>query len=136
MIRRRRLGLLTTLCCTLLACSSQDVESQKSAARVARAIEVLRGAANASKAGALADLLKLGCTGVDVCATRDACTTAYQLHVDAVALTQAAKLRMRDGNAPEAAQLLGSAEEKLVEASRRVAGCAEREAALRRRYKL
>jgi hypothetical protein len=103
---------------------------------VARAIEVLRAAANASKAGALADLVKLGCSGPDVCATRDACTAAYQLHVDAVALTQAAKLRMRDGQAPEAAKLLVSADEKLNEASRRVAGCAEREASLRHRYKL
>jgi hypothetical protein len=137
LIRRRRLGrLLTTLCCTALACSSQDLESRTSAARVARAIEVLRAAPNPSKAGVLADLVKLRCLGVDVCETRDVCSDAYRVHVDAVALTQAAKLQISDGKAPEAAKLLVSAEEKLSEAGRRVARCAEREASLRHRYKL
>jgi hypothetical protein len=96
----------------------------------------VRAAPNASKARALADLVKLGCSGLDVCDTRDVCTAAYQLHVDAVALTQAAKVRISDGKTPEAARLLVSAEEKLNEASRRVARCAERETSLRHRYKL
>jgi hypothetical protein len=128
--------LEAALCSIALACSSQDVESRKSAARVARAIEVVRGAPSASKAGALADLLKVDCSGADICQTRDVCTAAYQLHVHAVALTQAAKLQMNDGKAVEAAKLLVSAEDELRTASGKVAGCAEREAALRRRYKL
>lgn len=131
-----RLVRLTALCCAMLACSSQPVEAQNSAARVVRKIEVLRGAPNAAKARALADLVALGCSGPDVCETRAVCQAAYELHVGGLALTQAAKLRLSDGNEPEAAKLLSSAEQKLSEASRRVADCTAREAALRHRYKL
>lgn len=121
----------------LCACSSgQAIEEQQSAARVARAVQVLRDAPNAAKAPALASLSQLACAGADVCETRDVCSSAYQLHVDALTLTEAARLQLQNGQQLEAAKVLGAAEEKLAAAGRRVAECTEREAALRRRYKL
>jgi hypothetical protein len=88
------------------------------------------------KAGPLAELGRLDCVGVDVCAARDACRGAYQLHVDALALTAGAKEQAAIRDNPGAGKLLVSAEQKLNEANVRVADCVEREAALRHRYKL
>lgn len=102
---------------------------------MARAVEVLRNAPNAAKAEPLAALAKLACTGAEVCAVRDACRDAYALHVEAVTLTAAAKQKLAD-KPLEAAKLLGSSEQKLKEADPRVSACSDREAALRRRYKL
>jgi hypothetical protein len=110
--------------------------AQQSAGRIARAIEVVRDAPNAGKATALSQLSKLACSGPDVCETRDACRAAYALHVEATTLTQAAKLKLSQGDSAEAAKLLGSSEQKLTEASPKVEACLTREAALRRRYKL
>ena len=133
MIRRLALTLsLFTVCCS----SRADIEAQKSAGLIARAIQQLRDAPNDAKPPALAELTKLSCAGADVCETRAACQTAYQEHIDALALTAAAKLKLSAGQAQEAAKLLGSAQDKLGQASSLVTLCTEREAALRRRYKL
>ena len=120
----------------LAGCGSKEAAAQQSAAQVARAVEVLREADNAKKGPALAALSALPCQGEGVCEARDACRTGYTEHVEAFTLTQAAKQLMTDGKAEEAANLLGSAEEKLLGAGRKVTSCTEREAALRRRYKL
>lgn len=127
----RLVGLLS-----LAACRSEEAEAQKSAAQVARAVEVLREADNAKKVPALRALHALACRGEAVCETRDACHAGYLLHVDGFTLTQAAKQLMIDGKGAEAAKLLGAAEEKLLDAGGKVAICTDREAALRRRYKL
>jgi hypothetical protein len=121
----------------VLACGSRvDPEAQRSAGRIAHAVEQLRNAPNASKATALGELGKLPCTGPDVCETRAACQTAYSQHIDALNLTAAAKLKLTEGDGAESAKLLGAAEEKLGQAARLVSLCTERESALRRRYKL
>lgn len=121
----------------LFACrTGRDAEAQKSAAQVARAVEVLRNAPNQTKGGPLAELGKVDCVGSDVCATRDACLLAYRLHVDALALTEVAKQQVAARDAGNAGKLLISAEQKLNEAGVRVADCTGREAALRHRYKL
>lgn len=127
-----RLALLVLLGCS----SSADPAEVKSAAQTARAVEVLRLAPNPAKAAALASLAALGCTGAEVCAARDACTAAYRLHVEGLSLTEAAKLQMADGKGEAAAGLLGAAEQKLGQAQALVASCTDREAALRRRFKL
>jgi hypothetical protein len=120
----------------VLACGPRvDPDAQQSAGRIARAVEQLRNAPNAGKPVALAALGKLSCTGSDVCETRDACAKAYTEHVDALSLTAAAKLKLESDGA-EAARLLGAAEQKLGQAALLVSLCTEREAALRRRYKL
>lgn len=136
MIRAEQLVAGAALVCLFAGCRPQGLTSQQSAARVARAIEVLRNAPNEAKAVPLAALAELGCTGPDVCETRDACVSGYTLHVDAGTLTQRAKAQLSDGQPPEAAKLLFTAQQKLTEASRKVADCVEREGALRHRYKL
>ena len=134
MIRARAAGALLSLAS---ACSStQELETKQSAGRVARAVDVLRDAPNAGKAVALQELVRTPCRGPEVCATRDACSSAYALHVDATTLTQAAKLKLSEGDSAEAAKLLGASEEKLADSKRKVTACVERESALRRRYKL
>lgn len=136
---RRRLGaaLALPVLLALLGCgSSPDPAEVKSAAQTARAVEVLRLAPNAAKAAALTSLAALGCTGAEVCATRDACTAAYRVHVEGLSLTEAAKQQLGDGKGDAAAGLLGAAEQKLAQAQALVVSCTDREAALRRRFKL
>jgi hypothetical protein len=132
-----KLAAPLALSCLLAACgSAREAEAKQSAARVARAIEVVRSAPNAAKGAALQDLVKVPCGSPDGCAARDACQAAYALYVEALALTQAAKLQLADGKPADAAKLVGASEEKLTDASRRIADCTEREGALRLRYKL
>jgi len=120
-----------------LACSSAEEQAaQRSAAQVARAIEVLRNAPNSAKAEPLSTLAKLGCTGADVCKTRDACTGGYAMHVEALTLTAAAKQKLADGDAGDAAKLLNASEQKLAASAPKVTACTDLEASLRRRYKL
>jgi hypothetical protein len=120
-----------------LACSSgREVAERRSAAQVARAVEVLRNAPNPAKAQALLGLRQVSCQGVEVCATHAACMAGYALHVEALALTQAAKQQLADGKSAEAARVLGSAEQKLVEADAQVTACTDLEAKLRRQHGL
>lgn len=118
------------------ACSSRDDEAKISAARLSRAIAVVRDAPNDAKAGPLAELAKLPCAAPEVCDTRDACAKAYTLHVDAVGLTGAARMKVMDGQSAEAASLLVAAQQKLGTAAAQVEDCVRREGALRVRYKL
>jgi hypothetical protein len=116
--------------------AAEELRAQQSAGGVLLALKVLREAPNPQKAKALSALGQAPCTGEGVCEVRDACRRAYALHVEGVTLTEAAKQRLRDGNALDAAKLLGPAEEKLKEAARQVDECTERAASLQRRYKL
>ena len=137
MIRVARLVACATLGSLLFGCpSKKEADARQSAARVARAIEVLRGAPNPAKAEALRELAKVGCESPEACLARDACVAAYTTHVEALALTQAAKLQASEGQAAQAAKVLGAAEQKLSEASTKVTDCTDREAALRHLYKL
>ena len=132
-----RIAVCATLGIVLLACASEkEAGARQSAARVVRATEVLRGAPNRTKAEALRELAKVPCESREACAARDACVAAYTTHVDALALTQAAKLQASEGDAVQAAKVLGSAEQKLDEARTKIIACTDREAALRRLYKL
>lgn len=65
---------------------------------------------------------------------RDACVSAYTLHVDALSLTAAAKQLMSDGRDAEAAGILGAAEEKLKRAGPEIERCTSLSAGLRRAY--
>ena len=139
MIRFARLfaGATVAFACLLLACASKkEADARQSAARVARAMEVLRGAPNPAKAAALRELAKVPCESPEACAARDACVDAYNTHVEALALTQAAKLQASQGEAAAAAKVLGAAEQRLSEASGKVLDCTDREGALRHLYKL
>jgi hypothetical protein len=137
LIRLERLVVRATLASLLFGCASKrDADARQSAARVARAVEVLRGAPNRAKAEALRDLAKVPCESPETCAARDACVSAYTTHTEALALTQAAKLQASEGHSAEAAKVLGAAEQRLNEARIKVIDCTDREAALRRLYKL
>jgi len=127
---------VATVLVVLSACSQRDTEAQRSAGRVARAIEVLRNAPNDGKASALKALGALPCEGPDVCETRDTCRSAYALHVDSVNLTAAARQKAADGRDLDAANLLGSAQQLLKDSAGKVQDCIGRESALKRRYKL
>ena len=137
MIRLRRLAVGATLGSVLLACSSEkESNARQSAARVVRATEVLRGAPNRAKAEALRELAKVPCESPEACGARDACVAAYATHTEALMLTEAAKLQATEGRPEEGAKVLGAAEQKLSEARTQVIDCTDREAALRRLYKL
>lgn len=99
-------------------------------------MELLRAAPNPTKQVPLGDLKLLACRGVEVCQVRDVCVGAYTAHIEAVGLTEAAKDQLAQGQDVLAAALLRSADEKLTQAQPRVIDCTNREAALRRRYRL
>ncbi len=125
------------LALALASCSTgRDSAAQQSAGQVARAVEVLRNAANDGKSRSLASLSQLPCAAPDVCSVRDACVAAYTLHVDGLALTEQAKARLRAGEDRQAGLLVLQADLKLKEASAPVEDCVQREATLRRQYKL
>jgi len=97
----------------------------------------LRTVANPEKAPYLTSMRAAGCTtGSEACVVRDRCAAAYALHVDALALTQAAKQQLADDQGEAAAKLLGAAQQKLEQARAPIADCTDRAAALRRRYGL
>jgi hypothetical protein len=118
-----------------LACD-EELETRASAARVARAIELLRNAPNAGKGQGLSALEATACRGEDVCRVKRACVSAYTLHVEGVTLTEAARLQIAQDKPHDAARVLGAAEQKLAQAGPKLLDCSERVGALRRQYKL
>lgn len=137
MSRLERVGRLLLLAALASGCqAAEELRAKQSAGGVLLALKVLREAPNTEKAKALRGLSQAPCSGAGVCEVRDSCHKAYALHVEGVTLTEAAKQRLRDGDALEAAKLLGPAEEKLKQAGRDVDDCTDRAAALQRRYEL
>lgn len=137
MSSRWRLGYVLAVAALLSACdAAKELRAKQSAGGVLLALQMLRQADNAEKAKALTGLAQAPCLGEGVCEVRDACRAAYALHVEGLTLTRAAKQQLQDGKALDAAKLLGSAEEKLKEAGRKVDDCTDRAGALQRRYKL
>jgi hypothetical protein len=120
----------------LLACPSHEAEVAASAGHVARAIEAVRNAPNDAKRAPLDALSKTACASPEVCAVRDACSKAYTLHVEAVELTQMAKIAMAEGKTPRASKLAISAQQQLSLAKGPVDECVQREGDLRHRFKL
>lgn len=123
------LGLL------LLGCdANRELREHETVAHLCWAEERLRSAANAEKELLLADLAQTPCPVAEACAARDKCSSGYTLHVDALKLTAVAKQNMADGQAEQAAKLLGAAEEKLKASRMRIDECTASMAALRRAY--
>jgi hypothetical protein len=131
-----RSGLFLIALLALGCDGAKELRAQQSAGGVLLALGVLREAPNPGKAKALSGLAQAPCNGEGVCEVRDACRAAYALHVEALALTAAAKQKLAQGQAQLAAELLAPAEEKLKVASAKIDDCNERAGALRRRYKL
>jgi hypothetical protein len=125
------------------ACASCNRSSSDEALRTQRAIARLcwsenrvRNADNAEKARHLAELASTACPVPDACRMRDACVSAYTLHVDALNLTAAAKQLMSDGRHGEAAGILGAAEAKLKLAGPQIEQCTALSAGLRSSYSI
>jgi hypothetical protein len=134
---RASVGRLLALAALASGCQAAEaLRAKQSAGGVLLALKVLREAPNAEKSKALRGLAQAPCTGQGVCEVRDVCRNAYTLHVEGLTLTEAAKQRLRDGDAVAAAKLLGPAEEKLKQAALDVELCTDRAAALQRRYDL
>jgi hypothetical protein len=127
--------LVVVMASAAFGCDRDTDRERQSAADVVRAERSVREADNAQKARALG-ALEAPCVGQKPCEVQRICRAAYQLHVEALSLTAAAKQQLGDGRAEEAAKLLGSAQEKLQRAQGDVATCTERAGALRRLYKL
>jgi hypothetical protein len=132
-----RRGALALLFAASLSCDgAKELRAKQSAGGVLLALGVLREAPNPAKAKALTGLAQAPCNGEGVCEVRDVCRAAYALHVEALTLTSAAKQKLADGEAQQAAQLLAPAEEKLKASSAQIDDCNARAGAMRRRYKL
>jgi hypothetical protein len=128
---------LRTLCVAaglfVLGCDANRASTEAQlVAQLCRLEERLRSAPNPAKAELLAALAKAPCPTPAACAARDACTSGYALHVEALKLTAVAKQNISDGQGEQAAKLLGAAEEKLKGASSRIDTCTAAMAALRR----
>ncbi len=130
-----RLALAGALSLLVLGCDAQREDRLKQGvARLGRAEEQLRSAPNAAKVDLLAELARTPCLEPAACSARDACTSGYTLHVDALSLTRVAKQNMADGQDEQAAKLLGAALEKLSLAQSRIDECTALMAALRRAH--
>jgi hypothetical protein len=130
-------ALIGALGLIALACDAEREERlAREVARLCRAEEQLRQAPNGAKAQLLAELSRAPCPEPAACAARDSCTSAYTLHVDALALTQVAKQNIADGQNEQAAKLLGTAETKLEQARSGIERCTAQFAALRRAHRV
>lgn len=144
---RRRSGARTALprvCALTLVlatsgCRQTDPELRAEAARLSRAVDVLRQADNAEKAGPLEALERLECTADDLCALKERCASAYRLHVDALAAVAKVRRATR-GNAEPlsvgAVQMLQEATQQLETAKKQAKECADREGEIARKYRL
>jgi hypothetical protein len=126
------LSLLAALGCD--ARSAEEGRRQRDVAQLCWAEDRLRNAPNTGKAALLAELSRAPCPAPDACRMRDACVGAYTLHVDALALTGAAKQLLSERRDAEAAGILGAAEEKLKKAGPGIERCTALSAELRRGY--
>jgi hypothetical protein len=123
------------------ACRSQAARAlEAEAARVSRAIEVVRDAPNPAKAPLLEALKKEPCEHARTCELKELCVNAYSRHVDALGKSQRARtlLAAPAGGAEaalEAASVLNRAEATLDEAKRMTEACAAKQGELRRELK-
>jgi hypothetical protein len=124
----------------LVACSGSN--SRAEAARVVRAVEVLRNAANADKAAALRGLEAESCADPAVCELRALCLGAYRRHVKAYARSRelAAHAGSPAGASSAAAARiqaeLSELRAELTAAHTAAERCAELDARLRAAHKL
>ncbi|MDF3067960.1 MAG: hypothetical protein K0R38_3561 [Polyangiaceae bacterium] len=132
-----RAWLAATLLLSNVSCdarSNESLRAQQSVAHLCWIENRIRNAANAEKTSFLADFARSPCPAPDACTMRDACVSAYTLHVDALGLTAAAKQLIADQRDADAAGILGAAETKLKEAGPKIAQCTSLSADLRRAY--
>ncbi len=106
--------------------------------RVARAVDAVRDAPNDRKRPLLAALGATPCSAPGVCALRDQCVEAYELHLKATDAVDAVRrdLRRDAGTLEASARLLAQGEADLRSAAKETAACAHRQGELRRAFGL
>jgi len=118
------------------ACGPSSQEKAE-AGGLCRAIDVLRNAPNAAKSELLATLAATPCERPALCELKQSCLAAYRLHVLGLAQEARAKSALASGAAAdEISRLLDGARDELERARPLVATCVDRQAAIKRRYKL
>lgn len=127
--------LVSCIGCDLRA-GEEGIRQKQSVAHLCWVENRIRSAPNPEKSGFVADLARSPCPTPDACRMRQTCVAGYTLHVDALALTAAAKQLMTEGRDGEAGRLLGAAEGKLKEAGPKVEQCTSLSAELRRAYSI
>ena len=121
-------------------CGGAERAAKAEAAAIVRAVAIVRAAPNEAKAPLLPGLKGAVCSDPEVCELKKVCVTAYERHQSAIDLTAQVRARLDSGaDAGEAQKLvvlLVDAERKLAESRTLSDDCAEREGAVRRRFKL
>jgi hypothetical protein len=120
----------------------QAQEARREAARVSRAVDVLRGAPNPEKAPRLVALRAVECTAPDVCEVKEACVRAYERHLAAVEGSRAARravtadAALDQDAAGAAAELTTRSQAELEKGKELNRRCLALQGALRRRHRL
>lgn len=103
---------------------------------MSRAVDALRAADNDHKAAPLAALRAVPCSVAEVCALQSYCVAAYEQHVRALELIEAAKAEASAAPPAVLARALASAQAALEAAKQQTDGCATRQGELVRRLKV
>jgi len=120
----------------------QEQEVRREAARISRAVDVLRAAPNPDKPPRLAALRAIPCSARDVCDMQQACMVGYEHHLAAVAGTRAASravgadTALAPDAARAAAELTERSEAELEKGKELNRKCLALQGALRRKYRL
>ena len=120
----------------LVACDARERAARSEAAAVSRAIDAVRNADNAGKAGPLTALRGTACTVADVCAVQSYCVAAYEQHVGALGLLADAKASVATAPAASVAVTLAGAEQGLARAKTLTDDCATRQGEMARHYRV
>lgn len=120
----------------LAACAHDDGPERSEAAAVSRAVEALRNADNSQKNAPLAALRAVPCSVPDICAAQSFCVAAYEEHVRALTLIDAAKTAAASAAAETLRDALAAAEAGLARAKAQTDECATKQGALARKYRV
>jgi hypothetical protein len=139
--KRMVIPILALALCASCA-GEEEQELRREAARVSRAVDVLRASPNAQKPPRLAALQATACQAPDVCEMKQACIVAYQHHLAAIAGTRAAAhaANTEDALTPDAAraaaELTERSEAELEKGKDLNRKCLALQGGLRRKYRL
>lgn len=120
----------------LVACDARERAARSEAAAVSRAIDAVRNADNAAKAGPLGALRGTACTVADICAVQSNCVAAYEQHMGALGLLAEAKASVATAPASDVASTLANAEQGLARAKTLTDDCATRQGEMARHYRV
>ncbi len=120
----------------LFGCDASERAARSEAAAVSHAIDTLRSADNAKKAGPLALLRGTPCAVEDVCAVKSYCVMAYERHVAVLGLIDETKASIATAPAASVAAQISMAETGLSRAKTLTDDCATRQGEMARHYRV